>query len=143
MQSQNSCSRPFTAAPSPLALSQRVRPSASGMLLLAVDQAIAGADEVADRLVARRRVERDEVLHGEAEHLALGPAVDSGEELVALGDPAVAEDVVELVVLGGVGRERRDHGEAGDAVAAQRKERVVAVARAAGVVGPVAHGLGA
>ena len=96
MQSQNSCSRPFSAPPSPLALSQRVRPSASGMLLLAVDQAIAGADEVADRLVARRRVERDEVLHGEAEHLALGPTVDSGEELVALGDPAVAEDVVEL-----------------------------------------------
>ncbi len=30
MQSQNSCSRPFTAAPSPLALSQRVRPSATG-----------------------------------------------------------------------------------------------------------------
>ena len=128
---------PARAQPARASLGER-------MLLLAVDQAVAGADEVADRLVARRRVERDEVLHGEAEHLAPGPAVDSGEELVALGDPAVAEDVVELVVLGSVDRERRDHGEAGDAVAAQRKERLVAVAPRCGRrPGPSLMGLGA
>jgi hypothetical protein len=111
-----------------------------GLLLLAVGQPISGADELADPVVAGRLAPRDEVLHPESHHLLLAAAIEFGEDFVALDDPAVPEEVIDLLVLGGIHQKRRDELEARHPVADQGQEGLIAVDVVSGAVRPEAHG---
>src|SRR6185295_15096739 len=76
------------------------RPVGQRVMLFAVHELIAGAHEVPDSLDARGVVRGEELSQALAREIGGGASIHLREGLVALRDPAVPEDVLDLRVFG-------------------------------------------